>query len=479
MADVRVGRGWRAVPRITPLAPAATTMAAVLAAFGSAWLLERLAHLGVDSVMQAVVLSITLARTQRGAATADRLAGLVVLPTVALAAIGLGTLMSHRPLEGDAAFVLLVTSALWLRRLGPQFTRAGTLMLLPAIALLILPHTPSSGHALWAPLVALIAWFWVTAFQALADRADPAPARRDGQRSSRAAHRMAAQMGVALAGAFAAGHLLFPDHWSWVVLTAFIVCNGARGQGDALHKGVLRAFGATGGTCLATLAAGTFAPGNRGSVALIFVVLGIAVWLRPRNYAYWAGGVTAALSLLYGYFGQTAIPLLWTRIEAILVGAAIGVASAWFVLPFRTRDVLRRRTAGALAALSEVLRGEPGALRRFEGAVAEMDDLYPPLKTHRAVTRRRPHQADVVDHLRGIAVQLRSLGPDPRLGRLRANVGAVRRTVARRADGAPYRPITVDDARIAGIDAALGAIHAIYAPPTRARECPESARPGP
>lgn len=31
--------------------------------FASAWLLERLAHLGVDIVMQAVVLSITLART--------------------------------------------------------------------------------------------------------------------------------------------------------------------------------------------------------------------------------------------------------------------------------------------------------------------------------------------------------------------------------------------------------------------------------
>jgi hypothetical protein len=288
---------------------------------------------------------------------------------------------------------------------------------------------------------------------------------------------MAAQMGVALAGAFAAGHLLFPDHWSWVVLTAFIVCNGALGQGDALHKGVLRTLGATGGTCLATLVAGTFAPGNRGSIALIFVVLGIAVWLRPRNYAYWAGGVTAALSLLYGYFGQAAMPLLWTRMEAILVGAAVGVASAWFVLPFRTRDVLRRRAADALAGLSEVLRGEPGALHRFEGAVAELDRLYPPLKMHRTVTRGRPHQADVIDHLRGIVVQLRSIGPEPSLGRLRANAGAARRAIARRTGGAPYRPVTTEDARIGDIDAALAAIHAIYAPPTRAQECPESVRP--
>ncbi|MEU5990294.1 hypothetical protein ABZ806_15110 [Spirillospora sp. NPDC047418] len=171
MADVGLRTGRRAgLPRAAPLATPATTMAAVLAAFGSAWLLERLAHLGADIVMQAVVLSITLARTQRGTAPAGRLTGLVVLPAVALAAVGLGTLMSDRPFAGDAAFVLLVTSALWIRRFGPLFTRTGTLVLLPAIALLILPHTPSSGHVLWAPVVALIAWFWVTAFQTLADR---------------------------------------------------------------------------------------------------------------------------------------------------------------------------------------------------------------------------------------------------------------------------------------------------------------------
>jgi hypothetical protein len=468
MADVGLRTGLRAP---------ATTMAAVLAAFGSAWLLERLAHLGADIVMQAVVLSITLARTQRGTAPTDRLTGLVVLPTVAFAAIGLGTLMSDRPFEGDAAFVLLVTSALWIRRFGPLFARAGTLMLLPAIALLVLPHVVSSGHVLWAPVVALIAWFWVTAFQLIADRATPPASSQAAPRSNRAAHRMAAQMGVALAGAFTAGHLLFPDHWAWVVLTAFIVCNGARGQGDALHKGVLRALGATGGTCLATLVAGTFAPGNRGSVALIFVVLGIAVWLRPRNYAYWAGGVTAALSLLYGYFGQTAMPLLWTRMEAILVGAVIGVASAWFVLPFRTRDVLRRRAAVALAVLSEVLMGEPGATHKFEGAVAELDKLYPALRMHRTVTRRRPHQADAIDHLRDIVAQLHVVGADRSLAMLRANVGAARRAIARRTNGAPYRAVKAEDAHIRDMDAALAAIHAIYAPPTRAPECRVSARP--
>jgi hypothetical protein len=33
-------------------------------------------------------------------------------------------------------------------------------------------------------------------------------------------------------------------HWTWVVLTAFIVCSGTRGRTDLLRKGVLGAAGA-------------------------------------------------------------------------------------------------------------------------------------------------------------------------------------------------------------------------------------------
>ncbi|MEV0664060.1 FUSC family protein [Actinomadura luteofluorescens] len=444
--------------RLRSAPPAAVTMAAVLAAFGSALLLGRLAPLGADAAMQAVVLSVALAGAQRGASPADRLAACVVLPLVTLAAVGLGTLMSGRPAAGDAAFVLLVTSAVWIRRFGRRFARAGTLVTLPAIALLVIPHTRTPGYFLWAPVMALIAWVWVTAFQLLADRVTataPAPAQgsaMEPERRSPASGRMAAQMAVALAAAFATGHLLFPDHWSWVVLTSFVVCNGALGRGDALYKGFLRALGATGGTLLAALAAGTFAPGDRGSIALVFVALGVAVWLRPRNYAYWAGGVTAALSLLYGYFGQSAMPLLWTRMEAILAGGVVGVASAWFVLPFRTRDVLRRRAAMALAVLPRALGGEPGALTRFERSVAELDKLYPPLRTHRAITRRRPHHADVVDHLRDIRGHLRTLAAD--------TTGDDR-----------------DDTAVEKIDSAVAVIRAVLVPPRRGRGSPASARP--
>ncbi|MDL4815876.1 FUSC family protein [Actinomadura opuntiae] len=462
-----------------PIGVAAATMAAVLASFGSALLLEHAAHLHADAVMQAVVLSVTLSRGHRGARPSDRLVGFAVMPAVALVSVGLGILMRDDPFAGDAAFAALVTSGVWIRRFGPRFTKAGTLMMLPAIALLVIPHgepgAPST-HLLWAPVVALIPYFWVTAVQVAVERpwrtgrveAAPAPAPAPNKRLP-ASTRMAAQMGVALCAAFAIGHLLFPDHWSWVVLTAFIVCNGARGRGDALHKGLLRALGAAGGTVLAALASGVFAPRDPNAVALIFVVLGVAAWLRQRSYAYWAGGVTAALSLLYGYFGQAAAPLLQTRLEAILVGSAIGVAAVWFVLPFRTSDVLRRRTSASLAALTDLLKGDPHAHRRFENSVAEMDDLYGPLRLHRLVTRARPHPADVIDVLRETVPHVRALRPG--IEGLRANVGAVRRAVARRHDGTPYRPLPPEeDATAHAIDAALARIHEVYAQPVKEPE---------
>ncbi len=61
--------------------------------------------------------------------------------------------------------------------------------------------------------------------------AAPRPRRAAGKGWGRLlpSTRMALQMGLALAAAFLVGHLAYPDHWTWAVLTAFIVCSGARG----------------------------------------------------------------------------------------------------------------------------------------------------------------------------------------------------------------------------------------------------------
>ncbi len=144
-------------------------------------------------------------------------------------------------------------------------------------------------------------------------------------------------------------------------------------------------------------------------IALIFVVLAVAGWLRRYSYGYWAAGVTGALSLLYGYFGATDTDLLAYRLVAIVAGALIGVAAAWLVLPVRTHDVLRRRLADVLAVLTDYLvtarrdlPALPDQQTRFEHSLDELDVLTPTLRAHRRVTRLwrpGPYHADAVGAL--------------------------------------------------------------------------------
>lgn len=307
---------------------------------------------------------------------------------------------------------------------------------------------------------------------------------------------MALQMGVALGGAFVAGHLAFGAHWTWTVLTAFIVCSGARGRGDVMLKGVQRAVGAALGTIVATEIAGAFGPREAASVVLIFAVLAVATWLRPRNYAYWAGSVTAVLSLLYGYYGTADTQsLLLTRLEAILAGAAIGITACWLILPVRTGDVLRRRTADTLAALSDFLaatRSAPGDLAalnrgqaRFNGSLAQLAQIAPPLRAHSTLTGRwrpDPHPADAIDALHRCAAHVHAITgyaaadveerPDPETTRLSAavssNITAIRLAIARKP-GPAYQRLPAPDAQapaavtaLAEIDASLAALNAIF-----------------
>ena len=189
------------------------------------------------------------------------------------------------------------------------------------------------------------------------------------------------------------------------MLTACLVSSGTRSRADVACKSILRVGGAVLGTILATLLDGDFAPGSRAAVVVIFGVVALASWLRSFSYAWWVAGVTAALALLYGYFGQDASDLLSTRVGAILVGGMIGVATSWLVVPVRATTVARRRLEGALAALAHLLAAAcigrlaplEAAHARFRGALTQLDEIGPSLRLQRRLSsaRRRsgPHPA--------------------------------------------------------------------------------------
>ncbi len=437
-------------------------MVATLGSYGSALALDHAEHLGLGVVVLAVVLSLTLSRTHRAGDAREWLLGLGILSLLALAADEVGSLLVRHQNAGEALFVLAIGGSIWIRRFGPLFARAGTLVALPFVALLITPAVPGAAHEhlLWSAVTGMIAYLWVTIVREAGERAgllarpaDPratraprpratraprrratrAPARsavqapapraarasKPARRRLPASTRMAIQMGAALAASFAVGRALFGHHWSWTVLSAFIVCSGNRGRGDVLYKSVLRITGAATGTVLATLIAGNVAPGDSSTVVVIFVLLGIASWLRAFSYAYWAAAITAVLALLYGYFGESGTHLLGERLEGILLGAGIAVAVSWVLLPVRTSDVLRRRIANTLAALGELL-GALGAddeelvtrAGSFDAALDSLEEIARPLETHRLLRGRdsdRAHLADTIDAARRLRAPVERL----------------------------------------------------------------------
>jgi hypothetical protein len=410
------------------------TMAATLASFGSELVIEHAARLSASVLVLAVALTLSMGRVSsrpEHRTGSSRLLAVVALPLVAVGASEVGTWMLQHPDLGDALFVFAVSLTIWARRFGALVSRLASLATLPLISMLVVPAplmtTPGSpgspgNQRWWAALIAIVALAWVTAAQLTATRtgllprqrgAPPAPKGRgadrtqergaEGDRATReggafrrpggarpalpASTRMAVQMAAALAAAFAVGRSLFPDHWTWVVLTAFVVCSGNRGRGDVVHKAIMRLLGASFGTLAATAVTGVLPVGNRWSVVAIFLVLSVALWLRPLNYAYWAAGMTAALALLYGYYGQRGPGLLADRLEAIMIGAALGIAASWFLLPVRTTNVIRRDAARALAALAGYVGAAGTDPARLAGHQAGFRQAVDRLERHGATLR--------------------------------------------------------------------------------------------
>lgn len=433
------------------LREASVTMLAALATLACALAIAP----GPGPAVLSVVLCLSLSRSQLDRDLRGRIEAAIALPVVGLLAVGVGTLLQRAPWLGALVFVGGMFMSIWLRRFGAAARRAGSLIALPFVVLLTTPPIrPAAGSAIPGPLVpilvGLLALLWVGVLHALArrwgflppanspHRAPPTPVRDTSLRPI-ASTRMAIQMAVALAASFTAGYVFFPQRWAWIVLTAFIVISGNRGRLDVAHKSVLRVLGAAAGTALAltfTLHAGSH---DASTVVLILVAVFLGVWLRPLGYAWWALFATVALALLQGFAGTSTAAILWPRLEEIAIGAIIGLASAWFVLPVRSTMVLRRRIADALAALAAAV--DPAAPSRnaedFSAAIAAIEQLAPAFRASRLATRRfRPVQpADWVDVLlscRVPALALIDTGGAP--ANVRRAIGAARKSLREPAE---------------------------------------------
>ena len=421
------------------LREAALTLLAMLGTLACTQWLEP----GAASAVLGAVLALSLARSHLAGERRGASEALLALPLVALASVGVGALLRHAPWAGAAVFVAGMALSIWLRRFGARALRVGSLVALPLVTILVVPHLPRRDSGVLPPwlvpvAVALVALAWVMLAQALGrrlrwlappDAVEAEPPRTEAAGAMRPSPhtRMALQMAAALAASFAVGYLVFPSHWSWIVLTAFIVNSGNRGRQDVVYKSALRVLGAAAGTVVAMTFAGQVAMSGGGAAALILASVFLGLWLRPAGYGWWALFVTLALALLQSLQPAATPPLLWQRLLEIVLGAAIGLAAAWFVYPIRSTDVLRKRLAEALAAMSEALDPQV-AERRADGVVAavkRVEQLRPSFRArHLALRRWQPLQP-----LDWIAALAACEAPIVALAERRETPGAVRKAV--------------------------------------------------
>ncbi|HTX58548.1 MAG TPA: FUSC family protein [Verrucomicrobiae bacterium] len=388
MRDSNVGRAFGL---------AVVTIAGALASFGIVYALGLRFGAGAAPAILAAALAVGLGRQGEAPDLRRLLFKLATLPLVALAAGAVGVTFLRSPLLGAALFTAAIALSIWLRNYGRRGAIAGRVVALPFVSMLIVPvalDLPGGAPAAAAfavaagasasictTLVSLLArrLGWLEAEQT--PRA-PAPPKREPRANALPVQtRMAVQMLVALALAFAAGMLALPAHWSWAVLCAFIVCSGALGRGDAIYKGILRFAGAAGGTLAAAFVQLLPARGGVAEAALIFGLLFAGIFLREFNYAYWAGCMTLVFALLQGAQNAGAFELFALRLGGIAIGALCAIAATWFVFPIRTEQIVRRRVADALAAVRT--HAHDAALLDYHAQA--LDRVAPPARLHRRV----------------------------------------------------------------------------------------------
>lgn len=429
---------------------ALASLAAIVVSFLATYGLCALVRADAAPAVLAAVLAMTMMRRVEPFAWRTLLRRVATLPFVGIVAAVAGVTLHAAPVLGAALFCALMFASVWLRNFGPRARTLGSLLALPLVAALVVPVRIAEGHGpifdallvLAAGAIAVIATSLAATLLEAPPERPSEPARASSLRPS-APTRMALQLLVALILSFAVGLAFIPAHWPWIVLTAYIVCAGAHGRGDALYKGLLRFGGAIAGTLAAAFVPHAAIPDPTLGAIVIFAVLAAGLLLRGRSYAYWAGAMTLIFALLQQPQAQSGLELFAVRLLCIAIGATFGAGAAWFVLPIPSGNMVRLRLSEALQAFGAQFEpgGDAAARRaRFERAVAALDRVAKPVELHRFVTRDRSedHPAAWVARARDTFSRGRELAArgDAAPASLPGAIGRARRAIGAR-EGVP------------------------------------------
>lgn len=179
--------------------------------------------------------------------------------------------------------------------------------------------------------------------------------RLDWKRAARSLQSIATQLLVAIVLSLAASALLDPRHWYWVTLPAIVMVFGWTSAAASLSKGYRRIVGALIGVVVGLGL--SFAVGH--NLVLVAVVALVAMLLQQYVAEVAYGVSVAALTVLVMVlFGQTIddpVATLPTRLLLTGVGALIGAAAGFAVLPARTGESLRRHADDVMAEVQATL----------------------------------------------------------------------------------------------------------------------------
>lgn len=166
--------------------------------------------------------------------------------------------------------------------------------------------------------------------------------------------RAAIQIGIAVGAAVALGDVVSGHRFYWAVIAAFITFLGANTSGEQVRKAVFRVAGTAVGIVIGSLLVHLVGHHAGWSIAVILVALFFGFYLFRVNYAFMVIGITVMMSQLYVQLDEFSNSMLLLRLGETALGAGVAALVTLFVLPLKTRHVLRVAFSDYLRAVREM-----------------------------------------------------------------------------------------------------------------------------
>lgn len=178
--------------------------------------------------------------------------------------------------------------------------------------------------------------------------------------------RRAIQAALATALALVAGAAVTSSvHQYWAALAAFLVLGGTSTVEETRVKGVERVIGTVIGAIIGFGVSAVTGADPFVILPLLAVCIFAAMYLQPVSNALPAFWITMLLSLLYEFLGTLTKETLPVRVLETVIGAAIALGVATFVLPIRTRQKMNDDGVALLKTLDDVIQT---CLKRLDGS---------------------------------------------------------------------------------------------------------------